>query len=594
MSDLSVSSLGASDGFKYVGHVASYAALQQEVPSYAGQHILLEAYYDGWAAQFKPAKGGGEFVAISGNASDDGGSICHVNDSWYWLRLTDSAYSPEMFGAYGDGSTDDAAAIAAAMQAARSSAVSSSAANGYVRGDGVYLVGSTIEIAPTYLTSPSGGTPAVGFRLELARVIADYTVWDDVPTDWWNATPVFKPTGGAENFDIRVDQFDGGGKATFFNTSGASLSTSSIFVGYARNYVLMFKNYRDAIAQGGMNRISGNNWQSGYMGVLLGASPSAISECHEIDVKWCANHRYQAVSLQDHSNYANVLAGTYDYNGRWSSCLTLSGLSSSESADVEFGDTVTIGSVTGTALSSLMNWKGEWVLMMTESADKTDGTSDYTVGSTATVGSWSATVESIALCSTTSILYFDMVLSCRAGDFDKSTIMPTYLGGWRGHNAFTNVVISPNSYDTVDAVNLRGLGIAGGEANLSLYIAHLYNNDPILQFAQDSITVGESLVMGNNPVYGSKIHFTAYIGAPAIISTLPAAESDDYPAYYSVFIGSSVPAQYAKAIVCVNTTTVTIVESTLSYFTLDVDGFNLQASINGSNANVTVTVSRIL
>lgn len=594
MSDLTVSDLGAVDGFKYVGHIASYAALQQEVPSYAGQHILLESYYDGWAAKLKPAKGGGDFVAISGTANDDSGSICHVNDSWYWLRLTDGAYSPEMFGAYGDGSADDAGAIAAAMQAARSPAIGSSAANGYVRGDGIYLVASTIEIIPTYLASPSGGSPAVGFRLELARVIADYTVWDDIPTDWWNATPVFKPSAGAENFDIRVEQFDGGGKATFFSTSGASLSTSSIYVGHARNYVIIYKNYLDAAAQSGMNRISGNNWESGHIGVLLGASPNAISECHEIDIKWCANHLYQAVSLQDHSNYAKVIAGTYDYNGKWSSCVTLSGLSSSGVSDVSFGDTVTIGTLTGTALSSLMNWKGEWVLMMTESADKTDGSSDYAVGDSVTVGSWSATVESIALCSTTSILYFDMVLSCRTGDFDKSTITPTYLGGWRGHNAFTNVVISPNSYDTVDAVNLRGLGIAGGETNLSLYIAHLYDNDPILQFYQDSIAFGEALVLGNNPIYGSKTNFTAYIGAPAVISAFTAAESDDSPEYYSVFIGSSIAAQYAKAIVCVNTTTLTIVESTLAYFTLSVDGLNLQAAINGSNANVTVTITRMM
>lgn|GEM_PF-3582712 len=586
----------STDGFKNVGHVASYADLQQLVPAYEGQHVLLESFRDGWADLFKPSKGQGEFVAIKGNVNDDGGSICRVNDSWYWLRLVDGSYSPEMFGAYGDGSADDAPAIAAAMQAARSQAVGSSSANCYVKGTGIYKIGSTITVTNGYIASPSGLSPRVGFRLELATVIADSTVWDDIPVDWWNATPAFRPGESSDNLTISVDQFDGGGKASFLDTKDGSISTSSIYVGHSRNHIIVYKNFKNAATQGTMNRISGHNWESGYMGALVGASPSAIAECHEFDVRWCANHRYQGLSLQDHTNYANVIAGTYDFNGKYSSCVSLTNLTSSEPTDIEFGDAISNGTITGTALSALMNWNGTWVLMLTESADKTNGTSDYKIGDTLTFGSWSATISGIQLCSTNPAFYFDLVLCCRTGDFNKSTVMPTYLGGHRGHNDFTNFLTNPNSNETTGAVNVRGLGIYGGSDSLYLGIRHLFGDNTAIGFTSSGMAIYQPLSLGNNAIYGSTAQYNATAGTQFTAVIFSAADSEINAHYYTVNIGSSISAQWAQAVVRVGASGIIVCNFIQNeeneYITLTPSGLSLLCTVAGSDSLITVATRR--
>ncbi|HHD0425988.1 TPA: hypothetical protein ACN170_005272, partial [Klebsiella pneumoniae] len=75
--------LGSGEGFKYIGQVASYAALKTVIPERSGQRILLGSYYA------NESTGGGEFVARAGTATDDGGTICVPTGSstWYWQRV---------------------------------------------------------------------------------------------------------------------------------------------------------------------------------------------------------------------------------------------------------------------------------------------------------------------------------------------------------------------------------------------------------------------------------------------------------------------------------------------------------------------------
>lgn len=108
--------LNSGNGFKYIGQVASYAALKNIIPDNAGQRILLASYYANGTT------GGGEFVAVSGTATDDGGTICVPTGSttWYWKRVSLSDFNVSWFGAVGDSSTDNTTAIQNAMNAASS------------------------------------------------------------------------------------------------------------------------------------------------------------------------------------------------------------------------------------------------------------------------------------------------------------------------------------------------------------------------------------------------------------------------------------------------------------------------------------------
>ena len=99
--------LGSSDGFKWIGHVPSYAELKNVTPGYAGQTIRLSAYYSGWAATALGIPyGRGEYVAISAEGlSDDGGFTCIPSaggDLAWRLVVTDNTLPLENFGCVPD------------------------------------------------------------------------------------------------------------------------------------------------------------------------------------------------------------------------------------------------------------------------------------------------------------------------------------------------------------------------------------------------------------------------------------------------------------------------------------------------------------
>ncbi|EIC83366.1 hypothetical protein [Serratia sp. M24T3] len=589
------SELATSEGFKYTGQVASYAALKQVVPSYAGQPILLKSYYD--KAATGSAKGGGKFVAVpfQSTVTEDNGSVCVVNSSWYWKRVIDYYYTPEMFGAMGDGSADDSAAINYAISAAFV------AHTDQVRGDGIYSVKSQITLLSGYHDPVvSGQETRLGASLYLNIVQVDPTGWPSVPDNWWNAQAVFVPPANneIESYKLHVNAMDCAGVASAISTTNAAINTSHLHIGFLRNFIIGYKDYLGQIFSSGMSYISGENWQDGYVGVLHGGTGNGggNGECLQVEINWCANNRYGGVLFLDRSQYSQILGGTYDYNGQWASSLTLTNLSSSGAYDVEFGDKLTSGTHSGYALSSLMfngvQNDSNPVLLITESANKKDGTSDYTVGDTITFGSWSATISAIALTSAVNINYFDIVISNRTADFSKCNIAATYVGGISGHNLFTNTILCANSYAVVDAINWRGLGIAGGTTSSYWYLKHLYGNSPVFEFYPTNLIIDKDVQIRNNAFYGSKGSYNAVVGTEITVMSFPAATDDLYPDYYTVLIGTSIISQYAKALIRVTTTSISIEESTLAYFKLDVSGFNLTANINGSDALITVTSRR--
>lgn len=107
----SLSTLSGSDGFSKIGQVASFAALRLLSPTEAGQRVLLSSWNEDITPYGQASFGGGQFVAVSGSATDDGGFIAKVSDSWYWQRVKDVTEATiQDFGGIPDGSTlvDDA------------------------------------------------------------------------------------------------------------------------------------------------------------------------------------------------------------------------------------------------------------------------------------------------------------------------------------------------------------------------------------------------------------------------------------------------------------------------------------------------------
>lgn len=100
--------LAARDGFKLIGHVNSFSELRQTTPSFEGQVIHLLSYREDWKALAKPPSGGGKFVAMTGAATDNGGTICVPEgvSGMYWRRLYDgNKIHIDWFGADAEDST---------------------------------------------------------------------------------------------------------------------------------------------------------------------------------------------------------------------------------------------------------------------------------------------------------------------------------------------------------------------------------------------------------------------------------------------------------------------------------------------------------
>lgn len=136
--------LSSGDGFKYIGQVASYAALKNITPDSAGQRILLASYYANGSS------GGGEFVARAGTATDDGGTICVPTGSstWYWQRVGVVDFDVTWFGAIGDSNTANSATNTTAIQKAIDAAANAGLASvTFPQSAGFYACG-TIYVKP--------------------------------------------------------------------------------------------------------------------------------------------------------------------------------------------------------------------------------------------------------------------------------------------------------------------------------------------------------------------------------------------------------------------------------------------------------------
>ncbi|MFO4217025.1 hypothetical protein AAHC53_08260 [Klebsiella variicola subsp. variicola] len=146
--------LGSGEGFKYIGQVASYAALKTVIPERSGQRILLASYYANGTT------GGGEFVARAGTATDDGGTICVPTGSstWYWQRVDVVDFDVTWFGAIGDSDTTNSATNTTAIQKAIDAAASAGLANvEFPQTSGFYACG-TIYVKPGVSLVSSGRT----------------------------------------------------------------------------------------------------------------------------------------------------------------------------------------------------------------------------------------------------------------------------------------------------------------------------------------------------------------------------------------------------------------------------------------------------
>lgn len=118
-----LNALGTVYGFGMLKEVDSFAALRTTPVTTEGQKVRLKGYTSG------SLLGGGEFVGHLGTATDDGGYTA-AGVGYYWSRVGQDLAAVEMFGAVGDGTTNDTTALLSAVAFATTNKRSMALKNG--------------------------------------------------------------------------------------------------------------------------------------------------------------------------------------------------------------------------------------------------------------------------------------------------------------------------------------------------------------------------------------------------------------------------------------------------------------------------------
>ncbi|HIF5757911.1 TPA: hypothetical protein ACX3JG_001573 [Raoultella ornithinolytica] len=510
------------------------------------------------------------------------------------------AVTPERFGAKGDGIHDDTQAIIDARDYCLANGINE------LRGRGIYLITDSIGCK----SNRNSSNPLLHFRMELAVVVID-DQWDALPTDWWNAKPAFYSAGNSssasaslENFELVVHAFYGNWRAHFFEVKGGGMSTSRICCNDPRNYIIGYKCIGSAAAQSTMNRIVGRLWQSGYIGVLIGGrwngTGSGNTECHTIDIQWFATNRYGGIVTSDAARFINVMTGTFDYNGKYSSMLSLTGLSTGDGPQnesgnryvFEFGATVksSDGSKSSTALNQLIWFNGAWMLHVTENGDVTDKVSKWAVGDVITnaSGTFTATISAIQLPSAASSgpVYFDVVMSQRNGGFSKGALITNYVGRYWIHYDFTCMIWAPNSTGGRQEMSFKGFQVLSSYNHQYLYASNMsWRTTPWLDISEDGLLFQQPITLEGRRLIGNTFSGTLEPGVVTKVMTF-AAGTNSVPRFYTVSVGSSVSSMRGQLFITAFADSLAVKNNGTSNITITTDGLNLYFSLIGSAANI--------
>lgn len=251
-----------------ISSVSSIEELRAKAASLNGEQISLSGYYAG------STKGGGVFVwNAASTAADDGGVTIAVTGvtTGRWVRQLDEYVTPEMFGARGDGVTDDTARIQSAVDYANVSGIKNIQSGG-----GCYVCSNLLMRSNTTLS---------GVRLKTAATSPDGSFCVSIPS-------------GVECSSIENSSIDGNDVNVLNNIVGG------VFVAGENNSVVncdIFDVKRSGVSIGaGSNnvKVSRNNIKSvGRSGIVHGYSSILYSSNLEISFNRIINTGSAGISV---------------------------------------------------------------------------------------------------------------------------------------------------------------------------------------------------------------------------------------------------------------------------------------------------------
>ncbi|RLM21106.1 hypothetical protein BIY29_14155 [Brenneria alni] len=484
--------------------------------------------------------------------------------------------TPEMFGALGDGNTDDTDAIQAAIEYLKTDSTKSG-----LIGYGDYAISSSLVISGF----------AYGFKMHL-RSLRALGIWQDYD-NWKTAAPLILigGDGGMVGLDIRCEYVDGGGKADWMNITAQGCGGSHFHAERLTDVVNGVAAKGDTTWPVASNKVTGGYWGRGVgVGIWLqrgngGTSP--VVEGWIIDVNFIQNFQNGGALLRHGAQYANV-RGQFDFNGRYLSEVTVS---ENTTNGLTRGDTVTYGTHTAEIIAFYQHPIGTYKLLLAEGHNVSTKGSHFSVDATLTHSnsSWSSTIIAVKT-PASSHWYPDIIHDFTGGSFGKCTIFSPYCGGIVGGLLHSSVYYFGNSSSaTTNSVN----GAQWVHSGSVMSLRDAYRDNYVLDIAEKFMAPGCHLYMRAYRIYGSEVGLTLLQSKSTLIRTFTYAGDESVANLQEVWrltLKSTLGGIAGECLVYVSKSGISIVNNTITGVTLSASGFLLSGS-QGSQASMFILIN---
>lgn len=469
-----------------------------------------------WEAGGMPYTWAGEFpkLVTPGSTPDSSGGASPT--AWVPVRKQAAAseYSPEMFGAVGDGVTDDSGPLQAAVDAAL--------ANGRlkVEGGGVYAVSKPITI----------DNMGRGFQLELHGLVA--TADFPATTDWKTANGMLevggKANGSAVGLSLRVGYAYGRDRATLFKLLGFGAGGSLFHAGRVQNCVGVYDCTNSTKANSNSNFVEGLYWLNGTYGIRCRRSGAFVTEGTKIRVGFMTGLRYGGIQLFNGAQYFSISSTGIDFCGRNLTQLTLNAM-----PPATVRETLLTNTATGSTFEVLDLYeapRGTYNVLVIEPSSSEGGSSRFATGQSVSVGGASYTILGVTT-SETKRAYFDFIHGFHGASFGRGYAQFDYLSRAVGGNFNGTVIFWFNSFQEVThSLNNVWLRQQGSRVSIvdrwsgTRVLSVATTGDMAATFpggivTQGTSTLGGAMYTGGYRVYGSEYSTTLAQGTTTNLRT---------------------------------------------------------------------------
>ncbi|BAS69569.1 putative structural protein [Pectobacterium phage PPWS1] len=470
--------------------------------------------------------------------------------------------TPEMFGAVGDGVSDDTAAVQATIDKLKTMASSTQ-----IIGNGDYAISDSLRVHGF----------GSGCRMYLRSLRAAST-WPSY-SNWKAAKPLISigGVGSMVGLNIECEYINGGNRADWINIVAQGCGGSHFHAERLVNVVCGVVP-KDVTWPTASNKVTGGYWHDSRGTAFLlqrgtsGSSP--IVEGWVFDINFIAGFDNGGIILRNGGQYANI-RGQFDFNGRYLSECTVS----SSVSDLTRGATITNGVDTAEVIAFYEHPLGSYKVLLAEGHDVSADGSLFSTSDTLTAegSAWSSTIMGIQVPSVSN-WYPDIIHDFTGSPFGKCIIVSPYCGGLVGGLLHSSVFLFGNS--TVATTN----GVNGAQwvhSGSDLSLRDVAYDNYALTFSANYMAPYRHLYMRNYRVYGSEVVVSLPRYAVTDIRTIQFSGDGTITSteeVYRVTVSGALSGISGEALVYVNTAGIYLVNNTVTGVTLSTSGSTLQAA----------------